>query len=76
MPIVYQRKYLPMKGRFYCVTNKEQHYLAKEFPGCEVEWCLSELAKHLDNNPDVQPVTGNKAKALIRLWFSGASATR
>jgi len=76
MPIVYPRKYLPMNGRFYCVTNKEQHDLAKEFPECEVELCLLELQSYLDDHPDMQPATGNKAKALIQAWFSGASATR
>ena len=76
MPIVYSRKYLPMNGRFYCVTNKEQHDLAKKFPGCEVEWCLKELVTYLENNPESQPVSATKSKNLIRLWFSGASATR
>lgn len=72
----YSRKYLPMKGRFYCVTNKEQQSLVKKFPGYEVELYLSALIDYLERNPESQPVTATKAKNLIRLWFSGASATR
>jgi hypothetical protein len=76
MPIVYSRKYLPMNGRFYCVTNQEQHDLAKKFPGCEVEWCLKELESYLVANPESQQRSATKTKNLIRMWFSGASATR
>ena len=76
MPIFYSRKYLPIKGRFYCVTNKEQQKLAKKFPEREVELYLLELAKYLSRNEDMRPTSSTKIKKLIQAWFSGASATR
>ena len=74
--IVYSRKYLPTKTRAYCVTNKEQHDLAKKFPQKDVEKGLADLSDFLLGNQHLLPSSASKAKELILWWFSGASATR
>ena len=76
MHFVYSRKYLSLKGKIYCVTNKEQHDLAKKFPQSNVEEGLSGLADFLRVHEDCIPSSVTKAKELIAWWFSGASATR
>ena len=69
---VYPRKYLPTKTRVYCVTNKQQHDLAKKFPDSDVAKRLDELAAYLQLHQDQVPASGNKATQLIERWFSGA----
>ena len=76
MPIVYSRKYLPMKDGFYCVTSKEQADLAKKFPGKDVELSFKEMANFLSTRQDLRPTSANKVKTFIAGWFSGASVTR
>jgi hypothetical protein len=58
------------------VTNKEQHDLAKKFPGIDVPSRLDGLSEYLIARQDLLPSSATKAKALIDWWFSGASATR
>ena len=76
MVLVYARKYLQMKGKSYCVTNKEQHDLSKKFPGSDVVKSLDDLIAYLEAHQEKRPSSATKAKQLIDLWFSGASATR
>ena len=74
--IVYPRKYLPTTVRCYCVTNKEQHDLAKKYPNQDIQLGLDQLSAYLIDHKDQIPKTSAKAKLIIDWWFSGASVTR
>ena len=74
--LVYPRKYLPTRTRAYCVTNKQQHDLAKKYPDCDIPSRLDDLNAYLLLHKDQIPASGNKAMELVDRWFSGAYCSR
>lgn len=74
MHFVYQRIYLPNVGKYYCVTNKEQHDLSSKYPQLNIVTELNLLKDKLSNSN--KRLSATKMKLFIEDYLNGASDTR
>jgi len=71
MQFTYDRIYIPIQGGEYCITNKQQHILAKKYPGVNVVDLLNKIKA---DGPLFK--SGNKLNQYIDTRFNGAYSER